>query len=68
MPLDFLIVGAGLSGVVCAERLANAGKRVLVVDKRTHIGGNAYDCLDENGVLIHPYGPHIFRTNPFQHC
>lgn len=60
---DFLIVGAGYAGAVCARQLADAGKKVLVVDKRSHIGGNAYDEKDVNGVLIHPYGPHIFHTN-----
>jgi len=61
---DFLIVGAGFAGAVLAERLAaDAGKRVLLVDRRPHIGGNAYDRLDAAGVLIHPYGPHIFHTN-----
>ena len=61
---DYLIVGAGFAGSVLAERLASqAGQRVLVVDKRPHIGGNAYDRYDDAGVLIHPYGPHIFHTN-----
>ncbi len=61
---DYLIVGAGFAGSVLAERLASqAGKRVLVVDKRTHIGGNAYDHYDNAGVLVHKYGPHIFHTN-----
>jgi UDP-galactopyranose mutase len=61
---DVLIVGAGFAGSVLAERLANeAGQRVLLVDKRPHIGGNAYDRYDDAGVLIHPYGPHIFHTN-----
>ena len=61
---DTLIVGAGFAGSVMAERLANElGQRVLVVDKRPHIGGNAYDRYDDAGVLIHPYGPHIFHTN-----
>jgi UDP-galactopyranose mutase len=61
---DYLIVGAGFAGSVLAERLAGqAGKRVLLVDKRNHIGGNAYDCFDDAGVLIHKYGPHIFHTN-----
>ncbi|MBD2338893.1 UDP-galactopyranose mutase [Calothrix sp. FACHB-156] len=61
---DYLIVGAGFSGSVIAERLANqSGKKVLVVDKRNHIGGNAYDHYDEHGVLVHKYGPHIFHTN-----
>jgi UDP-galactopyranose mutase len=61
---DYLIVGAGFSGSVIAERLATQlGKKVLVVDKRTHIGGNAYDHYDEHGILVHKYGPHIFHTN-----
>jgi UDP-galactopyranose mutase len=61
---DYLIVGAGFSGSVIAERLATqSGKKVLVVDKRNHIGGNAYDHYNEDGILIHKYGPHIFHTN-----
>ncbi|HYG64716.1 MAG TPA: UDP-galactopyranose mutase [Thermoanaerobaculia bacterium] len=61
---DYLIVGAGFAGSVLAERLARgAGKRVLLVDRRPHIGGNAYDRHDSAGVLIHQYGPHIFHTN-----
>ena len=61
---DYLIVGAGFAGSVLAERLARVlGQRVLIVDKRPHIGGNAYDRYDDHGVLIHPYGPHIFHTN-----
>lgn len=61
---DFLIVGAGFSGAVLAERIAcQLNKQVLVVDKRNHIGGNAYDFYDEHGILIHKYGPHIFHTN-----
>ncbi|MFT3931308.1 MAG: UDP-galactopyranose mutase [Spongiibacteraceae bacterium] len=63
MIYDFLIVGAGFAGSVCAERLAKHGYKILLIDKRSHIGGNAYDCLDEHGVLIHPYGPHIFHTS-----
>jgi UDP-galactopyranose mutase len=63
-PFDYLVVGAGFAGAVLAERLARAaGKRVLVVDRRSHIGGNAYDCYDHAGILIHLYGPHIFHTN-----
>ncbi|HUQ24818.1 MAG TPA: UDP-galactopyranose mutase [Burkholderiales bacterium] len=58
-----MVVGAGFSGAVVAERLAERGLSVLVVDKRPHIGGNAYDRLDSHGVLVHPYGPHIFHTN-----
>jgi UDP-galactopyranose mutase len=61
---DYLIVGAGFAGSVLAERLASqANKSVLIIDKRNHIGGNAYDCYDDAGVLIHRYGPHIFHTN-----
>ncbi len=61
---DYLIVGAGFAGSVLAERLASeAGKRVLLCDKRPHIGGNAYDYYDEEGLLVHRYGPHIFHTN-----
>ncbi|MBD2753073.1 UDP-galactopyranose mutase [Spirosoma validum] len=64
MQYDFAIVGAGFAGSVLAERLASqAGKTVLLIDKRPHIGGNAYDCLNEAGILIHQYGPHIFHTN-----
>jgi len=61
---DWLIVGAGFSGSVLAERLASQrGERVLVIDKRDHIAGNAYDHLDDAGVMVHRYGPHIFHTN-----
>lgn len=61
---DYLIVGAGFAGSTLAERLASGlGAKVLVVDKRMHIGGNAYDCYDDAGLLIHKYGPHIFHTN-----
>jgi UDP-galactopyranose mutase len=61
--VDVFIVGAGFSGAVLAERLATAGLSVLIIDKRPHIGGNAYDAVDSHGVRIHPYGPHIFHTN-----
>lgn len=61
---DTLVVGAGFAGAVLAERLAaDTGQRVLVIDKRSHIGGNAFDEYDAAGVLIHRYGPHIFHTN-----
>jgi UDP-galactopyranose mutase len=61
---DWLIVGAGFAGSVLAERLASQrGERVLIIDRRPHIAGNAYDCLDSSDVLIHQYGPHVFHTN-----
>ncbi|MDZ4690927.1 UDP-galactopyranose mutase [Terricaulis sp.] len=61
---DYLIVGAGFAGSVLAERLASQlGKRVLLIDRRDHIGGNAFDRTDRAGVLMHQYGPHIFHTN-----
>lgn len=61
---DYLVVGAGFAGSVAAERLARVfGKRILLVDRRDHVGGNAYDHLDASGVLVHKYGPHIFHTN-----
>jgi UDP-galactopyranose mutase len=63
MRVDVLVVGAGFSGSVVAERLASHGRKVLIIDKRPHIGGNAYDETDAHGILIHPYGPHIFHTN-----
>ena len=64
MSYDWLVVGAGFSGAVLAERLASQlGARVLLVDRRDHVGGNAYDHLDEAGLLVHRYGPHIFHTN-----
>ena len=63
MMYDSIIVGAGFAGAVTARQLAEAGRRVLVLEKHNHIGGNAFDCLDEAGILIHQYGPHIFHTN-----
>ena len=61
---DFLIVGAGFAGSVLAERIASQlGRTCLIVEKRNHIGGNAYDHYDAAGVLLHTYGPHYFRTN-----
>jgi len=60
---DFLVVGAGFAGAILAERLASRGQRVLLVDRRDHIAGNAYDYVDEYGVIVHKYGPHIFHTN-----
>ena len=61
---DALVVGAGYAGAIAARRLAEeVGKRVLVLERRPHVAGNAYDCPDAAGVLIHQYGPHIFHTN-----
>ena len=60
---DILAVGAGYAGAAAARALADRGKRVLVLERRDHVGGNAYDRLDSAGVLIHQYGPHIFHTN-----
>lgn len=61
--MKFLIIGAGFAGSVCARELAEAGHQVLVVDRRDHIAGNAFDVKDEYRILIHQYGPHIFHTN-----
>lgn len=64
---DYLIVGAGFAGSVLAERLASQhDARILLIDRRNHVGGNAYDELDEAGILYHKYGPHIFHTNSDQ--
>ena len=64
MVFDYLIVGAGFAGSVLAERLARvSNQKVLLIDKRSHIGGNAYDHYNDHGVLVHRYGPHIFHTN-----
>lgn len=61
---DYMVVGAGVAGSVIAERLSTVGgKSVLVVERRNHVGGNAFDYYDENGLLVHKYGPHIFHTN-----
>ena len=63
-PYDYLIVGAGFAGSVISERLASQhGARVLLIDRRPHVGGNAYDEKDQAGILYHKYGPHIFHTN-----
>lgn len=64
---DYVVVGAGFAGAVVAERMARCyGKKVLVVDRRNHVGGNAYDHQNAHGILIHKYGPHIFHTNSEQ--
>ena len=64
---DWLIVGAGFAGSVLAERIASQrGESVLLIDRRNHVGGNAYDWYDDAGILVHRYGPHIFHTNSEQ--
>lgn len=60
---DSIVIGCGFAGAVIAREQAENGKKVLIVDKRNHIGGNCYDAFDEHGILIHQYGPHIFHTN-----
>ncbi len=63
MDCDVLIIGAGFAGAVSARKLAEAGKHVVILERRPHIAGNAYDWMDENGVMRHEYGPHIFHTS-----
>ena len=64
MKPDVIVVGAGFSGAVIAERCAAvAQKRVLMLEQREHVGGNCYDYKNEDGILIHHYGPHLFHTN-----
>lgn len=60
---DFLIIGCGITGCVIAREMANNGKKVLILDRRNHIGGNMYDYVDNHGILVQKYGPHIFHTN-----
>ncbi|MBV4428303.1 UDP-galactopyranose mutase [Clostridium tyrobutyricum] len=59
---DYLIVGCGFAGSVCARTLAERNKKILIIDKRNHIGGNAYDYYNASGIMVHKYGPHIFHT------
>ena len=66
MRKDILIIGAGISGAVLAERYAAIGKKVLVLEKRPHIAGNCYDYVDENGILVSEYGAHLFHTSEKQ--
>lgn len=60
---DAIIIGAGFAGAVIANQFAQDNKKVLLIEKKNHIGGNAYDYIDTNGVLVHKYGPHLFHTN-----
>jgi UDP-galactopyranose mutase len=64
--IDILIIGAGISGAVLAERYASIGKKVLIIEKRNHIAGNCYDYTDQNGILVSKYGAHLFHTNEEQ--
>src|SRR5690625_3072311 len=68
MSWDILIIGTGISGSVLAERYASQGKKILMLEKRDHIGGNCYDYTDENGILISKYGAHLFNTNDEEVC
>lgn len=61
--MDVLVVGSGFAGCVAARELADSGRKIVVIDRRAHLAGNAHDQLDRHGVLIHTYGPHIFHTN-----
>lgn len=61
--IDILVIGAGISGSVLAERYASTGKKVLIIEKRNHIAGNCYDYVDDNGILVSKYGTHLFHTN-----
>lgn len=58
-----LVIGCGLTGSVIARHLAQQGKNVVIWERRNHIGGNMFDCIDDNGILVHKYGPHVFHTN-----
>lgn len=63
MKVDWIVVGAGFTGATFAERMAAVGRRVLLIDRRAHLGGNAYDENNNHGILVHRYGPHLFHTN-----
>ena len=62
MKYDVIVIGAGYAGSISAHKFASDGKKVLIIERRNHIGGNMYDYIDENGVRYHKYGPHIFHT------
>ena len=61
--MKYLVVGAGFSGAVVARELAEAGHLVSVIEARDHVAGNAYDSIDDHGIRVHKYGPHLFHTN-----
>ena len=61
--MDVIVIGCGFAGSVIASQFAKENKRVLVIDERSHIAGNMYDYKDDNGVMVHEYGPHLFHTN-----
>lgn len=63
---DVVIIGAGMAGSVLAERFASSGKKVLLIERRRHIAGNCYDEVDDNGIIVHKYGPHLFHTDSAQ--
>ena len=62
---DVIIIGAGYAGAVTARKLAERGKKILIIEERGHIGGNAFDEFDEHGILVHTYGPHIFHIKKY---
>lgn len=66
MLFDVVIIGAGMAGSVLAERFASSGKKVLLIERRRHIAGNCYDEVDDNGIIVHKYGPHLFHTDSAQ--
>ena len=63
MKYDYIVVGAGLAGGILARKLAESGKRILIVERRNHIAGNTYDFTDANGIKVQKYGPHVLHTN-----
>lgn len=63
MRYDLIIIGAGFSGATFARKAAETGKKILLLEQRDHIGGNCFDYQDDNGIIIHPYGPHLFHTD-----
>ena len=63
---DVVIIGAGMAGAVLAERFASVGKKVLMIERRQRVAGNCYDEVDDNGIIVHKYGPHLFHTDAAQ--